>query len=140
MLLATVTVGEVVYNRRQHKSVTNAVATLLYFFVDGVQSFIFGLVWTTTTKFVAAGLRPDFLARCQPAGAGPGDAAVLAFGTNPDGNNPCTNPDTAVVEDGYKSFPSGHTSAAFNLTVYASAYLIVRGSSGGCGGGTWQAA
>ena len=37
MLLVTVTVGEIVYSRRQHASVTDAVAVLLYFFADGVQ-------------------------------------------------------------------------------------------------------
>ena len=131
MLAITVMVGEMVYSRRQHKSITDAVATVVHFFLDGVQSFVFGLVWAVITKVVTGGLRPDFLARCQPANAALGSPATLQYGEHPDGSYPCTNPDNGVVLDGYKAFPSGHASTSFNLTVYASAYLIVRFSSGG---------
>ena len=153
MLAITVVVGELVYSRRQHKSITDAVATVLHFLLDGVQSFVFGLVWTVITKFVAGaplmlnsstrcscliadqrknlpaccatgGLRPDFLSRCRPANAALGSPATLQYGEHPDDAYPCTNPNNGLVLDGYKAFPSGHASTSFNLTTYASAYLI----------------
>lgn len=37
MLLLTVLVGEFLTSRRQHASITQAVATAIYFFLDGVQ-------------------------------------------------------------------------------------------------------
>lgn len=37
MLIATIVVGEMVYSRRQHHSLTDCVATMLYFLLDGVQ-------------------------------------------------------------------------------------------------------
>ena len=83
MLAITVVVGELVYSRHQNKGITDAVATALHFVLDGVQSFVFGLVWTVITKFVAGGLRPDFLDRCQPANTalGMGQVSSRIHGT-----------------------------------------------------------
>jgi hypothetical protein len=37
MLIATVVIGELVYSRRQHHSLTDCLATMVYFILDGVQ-------------------------------------------------------------------------------------------------------
>jgi len=60
--------------------------------------------------------RPDFLSRCRP------DLSKISqFAVNPVGNNfnqnwvlvtsgICTNTDDDILQDGFKSFPSGHSS------------------------------
>lgn len=49
--------------------------------------------------------RPDLLARCQPAkSAQPNTLVTIAV---------CTAPSTRSLEDGFRSFPSGHSSFAF---------------------------
>jgi membrane-associated phospholipid phosphatase len=51
-------------------------------------------------------------------------AAGVNFTFGDDTQYPCTNSDTDVINDGYQSFPSGHASAAFNLSVYGAVYIM----------------
>lgn len=70
-------------------------------------------------------LRPDFLSRCQPAGAG-SDTFALSWGQPAAANAACTPGavSQADLEDGHWSFPSGHTSMAFVLATYSAVYCL----------------
>ncbi len=120
-MLLTIIVGEFFYSKKQHHSITDAVAVTLYFLLDAFQSFLCALIVTQATKYTVGRLRPDFLARCEPI---PPANITMEFGTNPDDLYPCTNTNEDVVNEGRLSFPSGHTSLSFNLITYASSYLI----------------
>ncbi|AET37320.1 phosphatidate phosphatase LPP1 Ecym_1062 [Eremothecium cymbalariae DBVPG len=60
---------------------------------------------TSILKIMIGNQRPDFLARCQPSagGAAPGAGDLLGF-------HSCTNKNLAILYEGYKSTPSGHSS------------------------------
>lgn len=64
-------------------------------------------------KNLVGGIRPDFAARCWPDG----DQAWASAGV------PRCSGDDDVVQQGRKSFPSGHTSMSFSGFVYCSLYL-----------------
>ncbi|KAL6767978.1 hypothetical protein ACKKBF_B37335 [Auxenochlorella protothecoides x Auxenochlorella symbiontica] len=117
----TVVVGELISSKSQHNTVTEAVASALFFVLDGIQSFVCGLLVVQITKLVVGRTRPDFLARCNPIIPG---NITITIGGDPNALWPCQRPYDDVLKDGFQSFPSGHTSTAFNLTVYTSAYLI----------------
>lgn len=125
MLLLTVLVGEFLTSRRQHASITQAVATAIYFFLDGVQAFVVSLLLTQVFKVMVGRLRPNFLARCQPAV--PNDATIplqnITQATLWQNQYPCTDP-LGMEKEGRLAFPSGHTSLSFVLTIYACGYLI----------------
>lgn len=124
MLLLTLVVGEIFYTRQLHKSITDAVATIIYFILDALQTFLIAELLTVVTKTLVGAARPDFLSRCQPANQNSltFDAALVGMGLPT--AFACTQTDQGILDDGYQAFPSGHSSAAFSLTVYASAYLI----------------
>ncbi|KAF2706577.1 PAP2 domain-containing protein [Pleomassaria siparia CBS 279.74] len=73
--------------------------------------------------------RPDFLSRCQP------DMSRIAeFAVNPvaEDFNPvwvlvtsgiCTNTDDDILQDGFKSFPSGHSSFSWAGLLYITLFL-----------------
>ncbi|KNE72253.1 hypothetical protein AMAG_16738 [Allomyces macrogynus ATCC 38327] len=69
-------------------------------------------------KNASGQLRPDFLARCQPA--------VLATDSTTDSSSPesmvCTG-DAALVRDGRRSFPSGIATLSATALVYTSHFL-----------------
>lgn len=65
MLLATVLVGEFLTSRRQHASITQAVATAIYFFLDGVQ--VGQHVWNEPVLVQAQGLAVLHSGRCARA-------------------------------------------------------------------------
>ena len=73
-------------------------------------------MWTVTiTQFAKVWIqepRPDFRDRCWPDLQPPYPAECQA------------NVSAAVIEDGLKSFPSGHASTAGSLGVYLSAYAM----------------
>ena len=63
--------------------------------------------------------RPDLIARCKPKDGTPDHALVTI--------DVCTETDHQVLHDGWRSFPSGHSSLAFSglgyLALYAQLYL-----------------
>ena len=79
-------------------------ALLALFLALGVTTLL-----TTIIKLSAGRLRPNFLARCAPA-----DLEL--------DNSPCTGSES-IVNEGRKSFPSGHASAAFSGLGFLAIYL-----------------
>ena len=75
-----------------------------------------GLTWVVTCgmKNVVGGIRPDFVDRCWPDGA---TRAWKSAGV------PECSGDYDSVQEGRRSFPSGHTSMSFAGFVYCSLYL-----------------
>lgn len=63
--------------------------------------------------------RPDFFYRCFPDG-NPPDGQPSLFDLK------CTNPDISQIEEGRRSFPSGHSSFSFCLTVWLALYLAAK--------------
>lgn len=87
---------------------------------------ILGLVLSQAAAFVITAAlknacgkpRPDLIARCLPR---PGSVDPPVFGLSD--SSICTQPDHAILKDGFRSFPSGHSSAAFAGLFYLSLYL-----------------
>jgi membrane-associated phospholipid phosphatase len=74
-----------------------------------------GLTWVVTCamKNIIGGIRPDFVARCWPDG----NQVWASVGV------PSCSGVNDVVQQGRRSFPSGHTSMSFSGFVYCSLYL-----------------
>lgn len=70
---------------------------------------------TNFLKVLIGRPRPDFLDRCQPKEGTPTDVLV--------DTSVCTNTDTAVVLEGFKSLPSGHSSIAFGSFFFLSLWM-----------------
>ena len=121
MLIVTLSLGEFIYSKRQHNSITDAFAVVIYFFLDALQSFLCALAVVQATKVAVGRLRPDYLARCNPVAP---QTVTIQFGQNTNSLYPCTNTDSGVIKNGKQSFPSGHSAFSFNIAIYASFYLI----------------
>lgn len=74
-----------------------------------------GLTWVVTcgVKSIIGGIRPDFVDRCWPDG----NKTWISPGV------PKCSGDSHDVQEGRRSFPSGHTSMSFAGFVYVSLYL-----------------
>lgn len=70
---------------------------------------------TDTVKNTVGRPRPDLIARCKPAPGTPADTLV--------GIDVCTETRHHVLHDGWRSFPSGHSSFAFAGLGYLSLFL-----------------
>lgn len=87
---------------------------------------------TDTVKNTVGRPRPDLVARCKPAPGTPENKLV--------GVEVCTETRHHVLHDGWRSFPSGHSSFSFAGLGYLSLFLagqvrlFVIGSGGGGGG------
>ena len=71
---------------------------------------------TNALKNATGKPRPDFIDRCQPK---PDAADPVPYGLSTD--EVCTRRD--LLKDGYRSFPSGHSSSSFAGLFYLSLYL-----------------
>lgn len=84
-------------------------------------SLSLSLVVTTTVKVTVGRPRPDMLARCQPSplATNPGSPS---YGLS--NSSICTAPfDSRNFQDGFRSFPSGHSSTAWADLAFISLYL-----------------
>lgn len=108
---------------RSFWDVNNAVIGLLY-------ALITAAVFQVFLKWLIGGLRPHFLAVCQPDVSLASNAAgAVGAGYNAAGfkqiyytREICTG-DRDTIDDSLESFPSGHTTAAFAGFVYLYLYL-----------------
>ena len=77
------------------------------------------IVVTDTVKNAVGRPRPDLIARCKPQKDTPKDKLVPY--------TVCTETDHHILHDGWRSFPSGHSSFAFSGLGYLALYapLIV---------------
>ncbi|KAK8201771.1 phosphatidic acid phosphatase type 2/haloperoxidase [Phyllosticta paracitricarpa] len=84
---------------------------------------------TGTLKNAVGKPRPDLIDRCQPK---PGSHDPPVYGLS--NHSICTQTDNAILKDGFRSFPSGHSSTAFGglfyLTIYLAAKMHVLDSKG----------
>jgi len=85
--------------------------TLLGFF----NSVLLTLFVTDVIKNAVGRPRPDLLARCQPAPGTSGDELVSI--------DACTETRHHVLQDGWRSFPSGHSSFAFSGLGYLALFF-----------------
>lgn len=76
-------------------------ATVLGFLI----SIILTTVLTDIIKNAVGRPRPDMLARCKPA-RGTADNVLLSW-------TACTEPSQGFLHEGWRSFPSGHSSFSF---------------------------
>ncbi|KAF1810468.1 PAP2-domain-containing protein [Eremomyces bilateralis CBS 781.70] len=65
--------------------------------------------------------RPDLIDRCQPP---PGSVDPPMYGLST--HSICTQTDNDILKDGFRSFPSGHSSSAFAGLFYLSIYLAAK--------------
>ncbi|KAI4747207.1 PAP2-domain-containing protein [Aureobasidium sp. EXF-8845] len=90
---------------------------------------ILGLALSEGTAFVITGAlkntvgkpRPDLIDRCQPR-AGSIDPSPYGLSNS----TICTQTDMSILRDGFRSFPSGHSSSSFAGLFYLSLYLAAK--------------
>ncbi|WWC92173.1 uncharacterized protein L201_007127 [Kwoniella dendrophila CBS 6074] len=83
-----------------------------------VMSYTMTGVITQIVKMSVGRPRPDLIARCMPA---PGSTDHPVFGLST--IDICTNTNLIVLNDGFKSFPSGHSSLSFAGLGFLTLYL-----------------
>jgi membrane-associated phospholipid phosphatase len=89
------------------QSMTTSVQAAIHIFFMAIVGFAVVLAVTEATKPIASRFRPDFLSRCKGANPVLGAADV---GKRLDIYKDCLNNNKEEIEDGRKSFPSGHSS------------------------------
>ncbi len=102
--------------------VTNAVATVMHFTLDSLCAFVTVETFTEATKLAAGRLRPDFFQQCQPNIDW--TSGIVELGVYRTAQ--CT---ADSINDGRKSFCSGHASTSAVLIAYNIAYLLWAGMS-----------
>lgn len=96
---------------------------------QGLAMALFGTWFVTSALQMLCGKpRPDFLARCQPDLANlpvylVGGTANVSSNSQLVSESICQNPDTACLNDGFMSFPSGHSSLSAAGLVYLSLFF-----------------
>ena len=75
-------------------------------------------VITAILKNAAGKPRPDLIARCLPK-----EDAVDAFPFGLSNDTICTQTDHSILKDGFRSFPSGHSSSSWGGLFYLSLFL-----------------
>ncbi|KAL8674565.1 MAG: hypothetical protein Q9168_001008 [Polycauliona sp. 1 TL-2023] len=107
VLISTVLIHPSSPPNRFHKTQVTVLGLLISLILT---SFI-----TDVVKNAVGRPRPDLLARCKPAKGTPAHQLVTI--------DVCTEKDHHVLHDGWRSFPSGHSSFAFSGLGYLSLFL-----------------
>lgn len=122
--------------RRRHRSalITHSILwTLNKSWLGLALSIALSQVVTNAFKITVGRPRPDLIARCIPR-AGSVDAAVYGLSTS----EICTQIDVGKLRDGFRSFPSGHSSMAFSGLAYLTFFLASRLHVFNNKGNTWK--
>lgn len=90
----------------------NAHITLLGFLV----TLAMCVFLTDVVKNAVGRPRPDLISRCKPAKGTPERALVTI--------DVCTQPDQHILHEGWRSFPSGHSSFAFAGLGFLALYVV----------------
>lgn len=90
-------------------------------------------VITNLFKVTVGRPRPDLLSRCIPE-AGATDAASYGLTTSA----VCTQTNSSLLQDGFRSFPSGHSSMAFSGLAYLTLFFVSRLHLFNNRGDTWK--
>jgi membrane-associated phospholipid phosphatase len=77
---------------------------------------------TGSLKNLCGKPRPDIIDRCQPSQETLNNVPLYTLSTK----NICTQTDDAIMQDGFRSFPSGHSSSSFAGLFYLSLYLAAK--------------
>lgn len=120
-LLLSVIIGE--FFVAGHADVTSAVACAVRFVLDGLSCFALNGAVTHASKLMVGRLRPDFLERCRPDIP---DHVEIKYGISPADPSPeCrSHLKQSKILDGHESFPSGHASSVFVISIYCVAYCV----------------
>ncbi|KAF2154563.1 PAP2-domain-containing protein [Myriangium duriaei CBS 260.36] len=95
-------------------------------------SYVLALLLTQMVKNLFGRPRPDLLARCMPdlsriaAHTVGGDGKDVAMSWVMVDVGICTNTDKSVLDDGFRSFFSGHSSSAWSGLLYLSLWLAAK--------------
>ncbi|GAV29720.1 hypothetical protein PMKS-003222 [Pichia membranifaciens] len=90
------------------------------------------LLLVVIIKNIAAVPRPDFLTRCQP------DYLTIPVSGSLYTVDFCQNPDESLINDGFKSFPSGHSSTVFASQTFLVLFLIGKIKMSGSSYFSWK--
>lgn len=115
MLALTVPIGVFIFvsfisNQRRHYFILIHVTILAFAISLTFSGFVTGFL-----KDLIGRPRPDFLDRCQPKEGTPTDVFV--------NSSVCTNTDSHILKDGFKSLPSGHSSFSFSAFYFLSLWM-----------------
>jgi membrane-associated phospholipid phosphatase len=123
MCFISYAIGELVFWSSYHASLTSAVASLFHFSLDTLAAGIVTGLITEVSKVLVGRYRPDWLSRCNPSIPYP--VTIGPYG-RPATENPICNSTLSEnkLTDGQKSFPSGHASTVFSLSVYGCVYCL----------------
>ena len=104
-------------------SLSKSLSTAIAFFLDFVGTGVVTGILTEVTKNLVGRYRPDWLSRCNPDIVNP--VSIDGFG-EPASDNPACDTDLSdsKMNDGRKSFPSGHASTAFSLGLFVCGYCL----------------
>jgi len=101
-------VAELWFVRKKNKNLTIAMYNIISLLFRFLEAFLVVVFLQQLVAIITGQLRPDFLARCVPE----------------PGTSNCTNPDTAFVNDGRKTYFSGHACTTMCAMSFLSLYLI----------------
>jgi membrane-associated phospholipid phosphatase len=92
-------------------------------------SVVLAFFFTSGMKNILGKPRPNLLSRCQPDVVNLAEY-VVSNATAASGRlvsaGICTNTDKSVIDEGFRSFPSGHSSAAASGLIYLSLWLAAK--------------
>ena len=99
--------------KEKNGCISNAMAICTHVFLDAAATLLIVVFFTQLANVCVGVLRPDFLARCQNPVCG-SDGWCRG----------CNSDDDHWVQDGRRSFPSGHSSASAAITFHAVTYIL----------------